>query len=87
MKRKDEVSENEIKLIRLLKKYSHPHHDDEQFKGLILCIVMSADENGWIDEFIRICEDNPEVDFDDITKLIFTESRFPPLEIVDDDEE
>lgn len=83
----DNISDKEVQLIKLLKKYPHPKHNVEQFKGLILCIVMSAHENGWTDEFIRICESNPDATFDDITKLIFTESRFPPLEIIDDDED
>ena len=86
MKIKDEVSEGEIRLIKLLKKYPHPDHDNDQFKGLILCIVMAAEENGWVNEFIRICEDNPDLAFGGITKLIFTGERLPPLEIVDDEE-
>ena len=32
-----------------------------------------------------IFKDNPDLDFDGITKLIFTDERFPPLEIVDDE--
>lgn len=75
------------KLAKLLKAYPHPNHTEEDRKWVIIAALMSADENGWTDEFIRICEDNPEADFDDITKLIFTESRFPSLEIVDDEEE
>lgn len=32
-----------------------------------------------------IFKDNPDLDFDGITKLIFTDERFPPLEIADDE--
>lgn len=45
---------------------------------------MRPDANGWTDEFIRICESNPNASFDEILDLIFTEERFPPLEIVDE---
>lgn len=78
--------EKERKLIRLLKAYPHPNHTEEDRKVIIIGIMISADENGWTDEFIRICEANPDVTFDEITKLIITEERFPPIEIVDDEE-
>lgn len=80
------INEKQKKLISLLKKYPHPNHDDDQFKGLILCTVLSADERGWTDEFVRICEDNPNVSFSEILDLIITEERYPPIEIVDDEE-
>ncbi len=81
------VNEKQKKLISLLKSYPHPHHDSDQFKGMILCTVLAADEYGWTDEFVRICEENPNADFGYILKLIYTEERFPPLEIVYDDED
>ncbi len=46
--------EKERKLIKLLKAYPHPDHTEEDRKGVILAIMISADENGWTDEFIRI---------------------------------
>ena len=84
---KYDVSEKQKKLISLLKNYPHPNHDDDQFKGMILCTLLTADEYGWTDEFIRICEDNTDATFSDILKLIHNEDRFPPLEIVEDEEE
>lgn len=81
------MSKSEEILVSVLKSLPHPDHDDDQFYGLIFGIVVSGRENGWVNEFIRICEGNPDLDFDGITKLIFTDERFPPLEIVDDDEE
>ena len=83
----NEVTERQNKLIDLLKSYPRPNHTDDDACGLIVCILLAADENGWTDEFIRICEDNPNLTFDEILDLIFTEERFPPLEIVDDDED
>lgn len=79
--------EKERKLIKLLKAYPHPDHTEEDRKGVILAIMISADENGWTDEFIRICEANPDVTFSELTQLIFTEERFPPLEVVDEEED
>lgn len=76
----------ERQLVRLLKSFPHPDHTDEDRKWIIAAILMSAEENGWTDEFIRICEANPGVAFDEVTKLILTEERFPALEIVDDEE-
>lgn len=78
--------EKERRLIKLLKAYPHPDHTEEDRKDVILAIMISADENGWTDEFIRICEANPDVTFSELTQLIFTEERFPPLEVVDEEE-
>jgi len=79
--------EKERKLIKLLKAYPHPNHTEEDRKGVILGIMISASENGWTNEFIRICEGNPTATFDEILSLIFTDERFPSLEIVDSEKE
>ena len=86
-KNKDTLSDKQNRLIDLLKHYPRPNHSDDDACGLTICILLAADENGWTDEFIRICEDNPNVTFDEILDLIFDEERFPPLDIIDDDEE
>lgn len=78
--------DKEKKLIDLLKQFPHPNHEGDDYRDTIVGVSLAADENGWTDEFIRICEDNPNSTLDDILALIFTEERFPPLEIVDDDE-
>lgn len=83
---KKTASESETKLIILLEKYQHPDQDDDLFFGIIFCTAYSGRENGWTNEFIRICEANPNATFDEVAKLIFTKERFPPLEIVEDDE-
>lgn len=84
MARDDILSEKQNRLIDLLKSYPHPNHSEDDACGLTICILLAADENGWTDEFIRICEDNPNGTFDEILELIFTEERFPRLEVVDD---
>lgn len=80
------TDEKEKKLARILKNYPHPDHSNEDRKWLIVALLMSAHDNGWTDEFIRICENNPSIDFGGILKLLITDDRFPPLEIVDDEE-
>lgn len=72
-------------LVKLLKSFPHPNHIGEDHKDTIVGICIAADANGWIDEFIRICENNPDASFDDILALIHTPERFPPLEIYDED--
>ena len=83
----NEVTESELKLIKLLKNYPHPNHDKEGRQCSVIYILLAGRENGWTDDFVRICENNPNATFDEILDLIFTEERFPPLEIVDDDED
>ena len=78
--------DKEKKLIDLLKQFPHPNHEGEDFRDTIIGVCLSADANGWTDEFIRICEENSNATFDEILDLIFTNDRFPPLEIVDDEE-
>lgn len=74
------------KMIDLLKQFPHPNHEGEDFRDTIIGVSFSADAYGWTDEFIRICEENSNATFDEILDLIFTNDRFPPLEIVDDEE-
>ncbi len=80
------LTKNEEKLADLLEQFPHPNHTGDDYESCLICISASGRRNGWTDEFIRICEENPNATFDDILALIFTEDRFPPLEIVDDDE-
>lgn len=56
-----------------------------EYEGLLESTLEAGRENGWTDEFIRICEANPGAEFCDIISLIHTPERFPPLEIYDDD--
>lgn len=86
-KNDDRITQNDKRLIDLLKDYPHPNRDIDDVQGLIICVVLSARENGWTEEFIRICRRNPDVTFDEILDLIITEERYPPIEIVDDDDE
>lgn len=79
------MTAKEERLMDLLEHFPHPNHIGDDYDGCVICAVAAGREHGWTDEFIRICEDNPSVSFDDILALIFTEERFPPLEIVDDE--
>lgn len=85
-----ELSEKEKKLETLLRSFPDHYYCDSpipnEYEEFIGDIVEDGRENGWTDEFIRICEENPNIEFCDIVKLIYSEERFPPLEIVDDDE-
>ncbi len=82
---KTDLKDDEKKLIKLLKAYPHPNHKLDDHRGLIICISLSASQNGWTREFIGICEKNPDASFDEILNLIMTPERFPALEVVDDE--
>ena len=79
----EQMIDKEKKLIDLLKSFPHPNHEGDDNRDTIVGVSLAVDSNGWTDEFIRICEENPNATFDDILASIFTEDRFPPLEIVD----
>lgn len=83
------VSDKLIRLRDLLYEFPQENIDiiPNERTNAVVVACLAADANGWVDEFIRICEDNKGKSFEEIKKLIFTEERFPPLEIVDDDEE
>lgn len=79
------LTRSEEKLAELLEQYPHPNHTGDDYEHCLICISAAGRQYGWTDEFIRICESNPNATFDEILDLIFTEDRFPPLEIVDDE--
>ncbi len=85
-----ELSKKEQKLEQLLRAFPDNYYINSpipnEYENFIGDIVEDGRECGWTDEFIRICEANPGAEFCDIVKLIYSEERFPPLEIVDDDE-
>lgn len=81
------ITPSEEKLCFLLKQYPHPGRTGEDYENMIIIIALAGRENGWTEEFIRICEANPNVTLDELFELIHTPERFPALEIVDDDDE
>ena len=83
------VSDKLIYLRDLLYEFPQTSIDiiPNERSNAVVAACLAAEANGWIDEFIRICEGNKGKTFEEIQALLFTESRFPPLEIVDDDEE
>ena len=80
------LTKNEERLADLLQQFPHPNHEGDDYESCLICISAVGRERGWTDEFIRICEENSNATFDEILDLIFTNDRFPPLEIVDDEE-
>lgn len=86
-----QLSEKEQRLERLLRSFPDNYYINSpipnEYENFIGDIVEEGRENGWTDEFIRICEANEGAEFCDIVKLIFSKERFPPLEIVDDEDE
>ena len=83
------LSDKEKKLESLLRSFPDDFYCESpipnEYDEFIGDIVETGRDNGWTDEFIRICESNPNARFCDIVKLIYSEDRFPPLEIVDDE--
>lgn len=83
------LSEKERKLEALLRDFPHEDFDESpipnDFENGIAFVILDGRDNGWIDEFIRICEANKGLTFTELEPLIYTEERFPPLEIVDDE--
>lgn len=80
------MTEKEKRLMHLLKGFPHPNHIGDDYMGINISILSAARKYGWTDEFIRICEENQGLAFDKILSLIFTDERFPPIPVVDDDE-
>lgn len=83
------LSEKEQRLERLLRSFPDNCYQQSpipnEYEEFIGDIVEAGREHGWTDEFIRICEANEGAEFCDIVSLIYSDERFPPLEIVDDD--
>ncbi len=82
-------NEKEKKLESLLRGFPDNYYCNcpipYAYEDIIESTLEAGRENGWTDEFIRICEANPEAEFCDIISMIHTDERFPPLEIYDDD--
>lgn len=84
-----DLSAKESRLKNLLESFPHKDFDESpvpnDFENGVALAVLDGRDNGWTDEFIRICEANKGITFTELEKLIYTEERFPPLEIVDDE--
>ncbi len=83
------LSAKEIKLNDLLREFPDNFYVNSpipyEYEDTISDIILAGRENGWTDEFIRICEANSGSELNDVVKLIYTPERFPLLEIYDDD--
>lgn len=86
-----ELSEKEKRLESLLRSFPDNYYCNSpipnEYEEFVGDIVEAGRERGWTDEFIRICETNPGIQFSEIVKIIYSPERFPPPEIVDDDED
>lgn len=77
------ITENEKTLLKLLYGYKICSDDaDEDIKrcrnSLIIAIGLGARVNNCTDDVIKILNNNPDLDFDEISKMIF--ELFQPLE-------
>lgn len=84
-----QLSKKEQRLEMLLRSFPDNYYCEcpipNAYEELVGDIVEAGRDHGWTDEFIRICEANAGAEFCDIVSLIYSEERFPPLEIYDDD--
>lgn len=89
MELKFEMNEREKLLFDLLQAFPDHFYVDcpipNQRESLIDSVMTDARENGWTDEFIRICEENKGAEFKDIIKLIFSKDRYPGVMIYDEE--
>jgi hypothetical protein len=81
------ITDNEKTLLKLLSDYKiYSDEDDTDVKrcrnSLIAAIGLGARVNNCTEDAIRIIKNNPGLDFDTISKMIF--ELFQPLEFVDD---
>lgn len=76
----------EKRLIQTLKSLPFYNYTEDERKSIIVLTCITAEENGWIDLLQKICDDNPNATLEEVFDLYYSEERFPPLEIVDDEE-
>lgn len=83
------MSEEDRTLMQALKCLKHIQNDivPNERENMIICIVLLARQYKKHSEIMRIIEENSDKDFSTVSQLIVKSELFPPLEIVDDDEE
>ena len=74
------------KLVQTLKSLPFSDYSEEERRSIIILTCVTAEENGWIDLLQKICVDNPQATLEEVLNLYYSEERFPPLEIADDEE-
>ena len=83
------MTENDRKLMLALKGLSHAKNYiiPNERENMIICIILLARQYKKHSEIMQIIADNSDKDFAEISQMIIKSDLFPPLEIVDDDEE
>ncbi len=80
-------SENEKRLHRLLKEL--PFNGEELIpndrENGIICTMITAVNDNAVDEYIKIIEENPDKDYDEIMSLLLPDSRVEITDGVDDE--
>lgn len=79
------LSEKQKKILSMIKPYAISVINDPNTENMIICIVLGALEFDVEDKVIDILENSDGQSFDGIVQKIV--SLFPPVEIVDDEEE
>lgn len=74
------------KLVQTLKSLPFSDYSEEEKRSIIILTCVTAEENGWIDLLQKICDDNPQATLEEVLELYYSEERFPPLEVVEDEE-
>ena len=79
------LSEKQKKILSMIKPYAISVINDPNTEKMIICIVLGALEFDIEDKVIDILDHSDGLSFDGIVQKIV--SLFPPVEIVDDEEE
>lgn len=83
------LSENDNNLLSSLKMlpFSENEAVTNQRENMIICIMLLTRQYRKHEEVMKIIADNSEKEFVNVAQLILDSDLFPPLEIVEDDEE
>lgn len=79
------LSEKQKKILSMIKPYAISVINDPNTENMIICIVLGALKFDVEDKVIDILDHSDGLSFDGIVQKIV--SLFPPIEIVDDEEE
>lgn len=78
------MNEKEKKLELILRSRPDSDYDEKMREAVITDALEEAHCHGWTDDFIRISEENPDLELGFLATLFF-KGRYKPLEIYDDD--
>lgn len=78
------MTEKEKKLELILRSRPDSDYDEKMREAVIANALEEAHSHGWTDDFIRICEENPDLELGFLATLLF-KGRYKPLEVYDDE--